>query len=292
MTTYGNDPLSTTPSTTGTAGTAGTTGTAGGYDAGGYSSGNGSDASTTDRAKDTASTAADQGKQVAGTAKDEALNVAGTAAEQARTVVGDAKQQVTAQLNDQATTGRDKLSETLRTLGDDLQKMAQGEGPSQGMATDLAQEVSDRVRAFGSHLENREPGQLLDDARDFARRRPGTFLLGALAAGVVAGRVFRATADGAAAASLAESGGTTGSTGTTYGTAPTDPTYGTTGVGAGPMGTASGNAPLAGQPGQSSTTRPGTTGYDTPAEHPTQAMPSSLDSTSTGLSGQRTQDAP
>ena len=124
---------------------------------------------------------------MAGTAKDEALNVAGTAAEQARNVVGEAKQQVTSQLSDQATTGRDKLSETLRTLGDDLQQMAQGQGPSQGMATDLAQEVSDRVRAFGSHLENRDPGQLLDDARDFARRRPGTFLLGALAAGVVAG---------------------------------------------------------------------------------------------------------
>lgn len=290
MTTYGNEPLgTTTPSTTGTTGT----GTTGGYDAGGYSAGTGgSEASTTDKAKDTASTATDQGKQVAGTAKDEALNVAGTAAEQARNVVGDAKQQVTTQLNDQATTGRDKLSETLRTLGDDLQKMAQGEGPSQGMATDLAQQVSDRVRAFGSHLENREPAQLLDDARDFARRRPGTFLLGALAAGVVAGRMFRATADGAAAASLAESDGATGTTGTTYGAAPTDPTYGTTGVGAGPMGTASGNAPLAGQPGQSSTTSPGTTGYDTPAEHPTQAMPSSLDSSSTGLSGQRTQDAP
>ena len=164
--------------------------------------------STTDKAKDTASTAADQGKQVAGTAKDEALNVAGTAAEQARNVVGEAKQQVTSQLSDQATTGRDKLSQTLRTLGDDLQQMAQGQGPSQGLATDLAQEVSDRVRAFGSHLENRDPGQLLDDARDFARRRPGTFLVGALAAGVVAGRMFRATADGAAAASLAESGGT------------------------------------------------------------------------------------
>jgi hypothetical protein len=74
------------------------------------------------------------------------------------------------------------------------------------MAVDLAREVSERVRSFGSHLEGREPGQLLDEARDFARRRPGTFLLGALAAGVVAGRLFRATADGAAAASLAESG--------------------------------------------------------------------------------------
>ena len=217
---------------------------------------------------------------MAGTAKDEALNVAGTAAEQARNVVGEAKQQVTSQLSDQATTGRDKLSETLRTLGDDLQQMAQGQGPSQGLATDIAQEVSDRVRAFGSHLENREPGQLLDDARDFARRRPGTFLVGALAAGLVAGRMFRATADGAAAASLAESGGTGGTGGTTYGT---------TGVGTGPMGTASGAAPLA---GQSSTGSPGTTGYDTPAPDPTLTTPSGLDSTSSGLPGARTQDTP
>ena len=92
--------------------------------------------------------------------------------------------------------------------------------------------------------------------------------MGALAAGVVAGRMFRATADGAAAASLAESGGTGATSGTTYGAAPTDPTY-STGVGTGPMGTASGAAPLAGQ-----------------------SMPSGFDSTSSGLPGARTQDTP
>jgi hypothetical protein len=156
------------------------------------------------------------------------------------------------------------------------------------MATDLAQEVSDRVRALGSHLENRDPGQLLDDARDFARRRPGTFLVGALAAGVVAGRMFRATADGAAAASLAESGDTATS-GTSYGAAPTDPTYSTTGVGTGPMGTASGAAPLA---GRSSTDSNGTTGYDTPVPDPTLTTPSGFDSTTSGLPGARTQDTP
>lgn len=161
----------------------------------------------TDRAKETASTAADQGRHVAGTAKEETMNVAGTAAEQARSVVGDAVRGVSDQVNDQAATQRDRLSETLHTLGDDLQQMASpGPGPESGLAVDLAREVSDRVRSLGSHLEGREPGQLLDDARDFARRRPGTFLLGALAAGVVAGRLFRATADGAAAASLAQDG--------------------------------------------------------------------------------------
>ena len=162
----------------------------------------------TERARETASTAADQSKHVAGTAKQETQIVAGTAAEQARNVMGDAVRQVSDQLNDQATTQRDRLSQTLRSLGDDLEQMASpGPGPGSGIATDLAREVSDRARALGSHLEGREPGQLLDEARDFARRRPGTFLLGALAAGVVAGRLFRATADGAAAAALAESSG-------------------------------------------------------------------------------------
>jgi hypothetical protein len=150
------------------------------------------------------------------------------------------------------------------------------------MATDLAREVSDRVRALGSHLEGREPGQLLDDARDFARRRPGTFLLGALAAGVVAGRMFRATADGAAAASLAESGGSTG----------TGMPYGSTGTGT--TGTASGAAPLTQhEPTTRSTTdSPGTTGYGAAAPHPTLTTPASTDPTTAEIPGQRTQDTP
>jgi hypothetical protein len=40
-------------------------------------------------------------------------------------------------------------------------------------------------------LEQREPGDLLDEVRRFARRRPGAFVLGALVAGVVAGRMTR-----------------------------------------------------------------------------------------------------
>ncbi|CAM3825680.1 hypothetical protein [Nocardioides zeicaulis] len=229
-----------------------------------------------------ASAAADQGKHLAGTAKDEATNVAGTAAEQARSVVGDARRQVTSQLSDQATTQRDNLTQVLRSLGDDLQQMAEN-GPGQGMANDLAREVSDRARALGSHLEGREPGDLLQDARDFARRRPGTFLLGALAAGVVAGRLFRATADGAAAASLDQPA--TGTTGlSTPVPAPrVTPTESSAGYG---------TPASAGYGTESSTDSPGTTGYDTPVVDPTLATPASTDSTSSGLPGQQTQDKP
>ena len=44
-------------------------------------------------------------------------------------------------------------------------------------------------------LDQRDPGELLDEVRGIARRKPGTFLLGALAAGVVAGRLTRGAVD-------------------------------------------------------------------------------------------------
>ena len=294
--------------TTGTGGTGGfgtgdtgayetsTSGTA--YDTGSGDTGS-SDTGAKDKAKEAASTAADQGKQVAGTAKEEAANVAGTAKEQARNVVGETVSQVRTQVGDQATSQRDKLSETLRTLGDDLEKMVQGEGSGQGMAADLAREVSSRVRSISTQIESREPAELLDDVRSFARRKPGVFLLGALVAGVAVGRVFRATADGAAAASLAQPSttdtyGTDYATGTGYSSgtgAGTGYAGGTgtaaTGAGAG-FSTTDDADPLFGE--YASTDRPGTTGGDVLDPSPTLTTPASTDSTTQGLSGQRTQD--
>jgi hypothetical protein len=55
--------------------------------------------------------------------------------------------------------------------------------------------MSDRARQVGARLDGREPQELLDDVRGFARRRPGTFLLGSLAAGVLVGRLLRGAKD-------------------------------------------------------------------------------------------------
>lgn len=149
------------------------------------------------RAQDAAGTAADEGRHLAGTAKEEAQSVASEAATQARSVLDDAKTQLSSQSGEQ----KDRLAGTLRTLGEDLDSMA-GRG-TPGLASDLARQASDRVRTLGDHIESREPAELLDDVRRFARNRPGTFLLGALAAGVVVGRLVRGTADGIAAAEAA-----------------------------------------------------------------------------------------
>lgn len=145
--------------------------------------------STQERAQEAASTAADEGRHVAGVAKDQAQNVASEAVDQARNVVSEATSQVRSQLEDQSRTQRDNAVSTLQTFGDDLQNMA--EQANSGLAADIVRDVAQRAKSLGSAIDGREPQELLDDVRRFARRRPGVFLLGALAAGVVAGRVAR-----------------------------------------------------------------------------------------------------
>lgn len=137
------------------------------------------------RASEVAGTASDEGRHVASVAQDEARSVASEATAHARGLVDQATAQVEEQSREQAR----RLAGTVRTFGDDLHSMA--EGSQGGMAADLARQVADRARSLSSQLEDREPRELLGDVKDFARRRPGTFLLGALAAGVVAGRLAR-----------------------------------------------------------------------------------------------------
>ena len=149
----------------------------------------------------TASAAADESKHVGHVAGQEIGNVADEAMSQARTLAEEAK----GQLTDHSRVQRDRLVETMRTFSGDLDSMARGESPSSGLAADLVRQAAERTRQVCGRLEGREPSEILDDVRSFARRRPGTFLLGALAAGIVAGRMARGAKDG--------SGGTTSDTG-------------------------------------------------------------------------------
>ncbi len=173
---------------------------------------NGDGAETkTDQAKQAAGTAADEGRHVAGVAQDEAKNVASEAKSHVHGLVN----QGTSQVEEQSRTQKDRLAQTTRTFGDDLDSMATN---GQGLAADVTRQVAEQARNLSSHLDSREPRELLDDVRSFARRKPGTFLLGALAAGVVAGRLTR----GAKEARDNENSGSS------YGAAGTGSTYGQT----------------------------------------------------------------
>jgi hypothetical protein len=68
--------------------------------------------------------------------------------------------------------------------------MLNGDGTStSGPAHDLLHQATGKVEELAGWLQDREPADLLEEVRSFARRKPGTFLLGAALAGVVAGRL-------------------------------------------------------------------------------------------------------
>jgi hypothetical protein len=141
---------------------------------------------TTSQAQEIRNTVGDQGGQVAQTAKEQVQEVAAEATDRARDLAGEAR----TQLRGQSDAQRERLAATLHRLGDELGEMAFS-ARGGGIATEVARQAADRVRGLGDYVERHEPGDLLDDVRAFARRRPGTFLLGAVAAGVLAGRLTR-----------------------------------------------------------------------------------------------------
>src|SRR5690348_3848718 len=138
-------------------------------------------------------TAADAGRQVAETARDQAGEVAEHARREARDLFHEARGQVT----EQARGGQRKAGETLRSLAAELHEMAGGE--HHGPASDLAAQAAGRAEGLADWLDRREPGDLVEEVRSFARRRPGAFLLGAAVAGVVVGRLTRGAVDSARA---------------------------------------------------------------------------------------------
>jgi hypothetical protein len=149
-----------------------------------------------EQAGQVASGAADAGKHVAGVAKDQASNVASEAKTQVRQVASETKyqardllNQATSQVKEQTSTQQQKAATGIRTMSDQLRSMSSN--AESGVAQDLVGQAASRLEGVASWLEAREPGDLLDEVRYFAARRPGTFIAIAAVAGVVAGRLTR-----------------------------------------------------------------------------------------------------
>lgn len=185
------DPYPADPyATAGTAGTGGTTGTTGTFaEQGGAST-------KKEAAKEEASNIAGEAKgaaqNVAGTAKAEAANVAS----EVKTNTKDLLNQAKSGLTDQAGAQQQKAAEGIRTISSQLRSMADAP-EQQGVASDLIRQAAERSESVASWLDNRDPGSLLNEVKSFARQRPGTFLLIAAGAGLLAGRLGRSLQAGA-----------------------------------------------------------------------------------------------
>lgn len=139
-----------------------------------------------DKAADAAQAAKQAGTDVAQTAAEKAKDVAGETTKQARDLAAEARDQ----LKQQASSQHRSLVGNLRSLGDELGAMSQHTQQS-GVATEVVSQARDRVHGVADWLDRREPGDLVDELRSLARRRPGAFLLGAALTGVLAGRLTR-----------------------------------------------------------------------------------------------------
>ena len=140
--------------------------------------------------------AAGAAKDVAATAKYEAGGVARETKNQARALLEESRHE----LRDQASKQQQRLAAGLTSVGDDLGSMAAG-SQSSGVASDIVQQVSDRVGAAGAWLADRDPAAVFSEVKAFARRRPGVFIAAGVLAGVVVGRLTRALASNAGDAS-------------------------------------------------------------------------------------------
>lgn len=141
-----------------------------------------------DQAAQVGQSVREAGGQVAETAAERAKDVVSEAQWQGRDLLGQAQQQV----RDQAQVQQAKAAGRMHSLADELSAMA-ANGDQGSSAAVLVREAAGSLRDAASWLDKHEPGDLVEEVRRFARRRPGMFLLAAAAAGVAAGRLTRGT---------------------------------------------------------------------------------------------------
>jgi hypothetical protein len=136
--------------------------------------------------------AAHAGGEMTNRAAGQGREIAAETGRQAQNLFGEA----TTQLKEQAGARQKRAAESLRALGNELQSMS-GKPELPTMATDLVRQASGTVCQAADWLEQHEPGEVVNEVRDFARRHPGMFLAGAATVGLLAGRVSRnAAGDG------------------------------------------------------------------------------------------------
>jgi hypothetical protein len=116
--------------------------------------------------------------------------------------VVDSAKQAADQVMGQAATRAEKQRQTvasgLAAVGDAFRRMGDGlrdqdQGPVAQYAAEIGQAMGDQVGRIAQYLRGRDVRQIVNDAEDFARRRPGVFLGGAFVLGLAASRFLKSS---------------------------------------------------------------------------------------------------
>ena len=150
---------------------------------------------TRDAAKQEASRVQDQARgearSVAQTAQQQAGRVTDEARTQARNLVSDGRQQVRQQAQDQT----DRLGSALRQLGKQADAVLDGRPDDAGQVGTWVRDASDQINRLADQVDDLGFEGIVREVREFARRRPGAFLIGAATAGFFVARLGRGARD-------------------------------------------------------------------------------------------------
>ena len=127
-----------------------------------------------------------QAKQQASEAADQAKQKAGDLAEQA-------KQQATSQLASQKERASSSLTSISKALHDASGTLR---NEDQGAVAGYVNDAADQLEQFADILQNRSVGELLDEAKRYARREPAIFLGGAMVIGLFGARFLKSSSPG------------------------------------------------------------------------------------------------
>lgn len=133
---------------------------------------------------------AHQAMDAAGEVRATAQNQFGHVAQEAKTQANDVLRSAKSRVADEAEQQARKVSSQLDKIADELSSMAESAAPD-AMSAGAVRQVADTSRQAARYLDQQGARGLLDSAQDFARRRPGAFLLGAAVAGFLVGRVAK-----------------------------------------------------------------------------------------------------
>ncbi|MCU1371663.1 MAG: hypothetical protein JWO77_2857 [Ilumatobacteraceae bacterium] len=186
-------------------------------------------------AGDAASSAAEQGQAVAQTAVTEARDVAAHAKDQVASLTAETREQAMAALSSATSEVETQLDQRLgdvttmaRTTAEELRALLDGRPEDAGRTADLARQASERLDRFADRTDERGVRGAASEIADFGRRRPVAFLFGATVAGVLVGRMARATQSvQSSSSSSSSSTPSLPSSSSTLGTAPPAPAFDT-----------------------------------------------------------------
>jgi len=123
-------------------------------------------------------------------AQEKASQVGEQIQEKASQLVDQAQQQAKSQISmrkDQAAESLGTVAGALRQTGEQLRQ--QNQSP---IAT-YADKAAEQVEQFSHYLREKEPGQLIGDVENFARRQPAIFLGGAFVLGLIGARFLKSS---------------------------------------------------------------------------------------------------